>query len=81
MHLIVLKLHCNLASTATVHSENFARVLFSRNFADAKFRKNKPLRNGEITLPFTDIGKSCLSRKVLRLQVCLLTLFVKIRFS
>ena len=28
---------------STVNSEIFARVLFSRNFADAKFRENKPL--------------------------------------
>ena len=27
----------------TVNSEIFARVLFSRNFADAKFRENKNL--------------------------------------
>ena len=27
----------------TVNSENFAKVLFSRNFACAKFRENKPL--------------------------------------
>ena len=27
----------------TVNSEIFARVLFSRNFADAKFPENKPL--------------------------------------
>ena len=41
----------------TVHSEIFARVLFSRSFA-----KMKPSRNGEITLSFIDVGKSCPSR-------------------
>ena len=34
------------------------RVLFLRNFAYAKFREKKSLRNGEIILLFTDIGKS-----------------------
>ena len=39
-------------------------VLFSRNFAYAKFRENKILANGEITLSFTDRSnlKSCPSR-------------------
>ena len=48
----------------TVNSENFARVLFSRNFAYhmRSFVKIKSSRNGEITLPFTDIGKPCPSR-------------------
>ena len=31
----------------TVNSVIFARVLFSRNFANAKFRENKIPRNGE----------------------------------
>ena len=48
----------------TVNSQIFARVLFSRNFAYAKFRKKKSSRNGEITLSFTDIGKPCPSRDV-----------------
>ena len=50
----------------TLHTENseiFARVLFSRNFACAKFRENKILANVEIILSFTDIGKSCPSRE------------------
>ena len=46
----------------TVNLEIFVRVLFSRNFA--YFVKIKPLPNGKITLSFTDIGKSCLSREV-----------------
>ena len=36
----------------TVNSEILARVLFSRNFADAKFRENKPLANGKITVVY-----------------------------
>ena len=42
----------------TVNSEIFARTLFSRNFAYAKFREIKPSRNGKITLSFIDIIKS-----------------------
>ena len=37
-----------------------------RNFAYAKFRENKILANGEITLSFTEIGKSCPSREFYR---------------
>ena len=36
----------------TVNSEIFARVLFSRNFAEAEFRENKSLAKGESTLSF-----------------------------
>ena len=43
----------------TVNSEIFSRVLFSHM---RSFGKIKSLLNGEITLWFTDIGKSCLSR-------------------
>ena len=39
--------------------------------------KIKSLRNGEITLSFTDIGKSCPSSEFLPSQVCLLALFRK----
>ena len=49
----------------TVNSDIFARVLFSRIFADAKIRKNKPSQ-----LPFTDVGKSCSSREILPSQIC-----------
>ena len=43
----------------TVNLDIFARVLFLRNFAFAKFCEIISSRNGEITLSFTDIGKSC----------------------
>ena len=43
------------------------------------FVKIKSSRNGEITLSFT--SKSCLSRELLTSQICLLTLFLKIKFS
>ena len=38
----------------TVNSENFARVVFSRNFA-----KIRPSRNVKQSFFFTDVGKSC----------------------
>ena len=56
-------------------------MLFSRNFAYAKFRGNKSSRNGEITQSFTDTGKSCPRREFLVSQICLLMLFAKIKFS
>ena len=43
--------------------------------------KIKPLQNGKITLSFTDVGKSCPSRKFSMWQICLLRLFAKIKFS
>ena len=45
------------------------------------FVKIKFMRNGVISLSFTDIGKSCLSPELLPSQICLLTLFPKIKFS
>ena len=44
------------------------------------FVQIKPSRNGKITLLFTDIGKSCLSRKFRVSKICLLTLLAKIKF-
>ena len=55
----------------TVNLDIFTRVLFSRNFAYAKFRENKSSRNAEITLSSTDIGKSCPCREFLPPQICL----------
>ena len=43
--------------------------------------KIKPLQNGEIILRSTGICKSCPSQEFLTLQICLLTLFTKIKFS
>ena len=65
----------------TVNLENFVRVVFSRNFAYAKFPENKILANGKIILPITDIGKSCHSHELLTSQICFLTLFAKIKNS
>ena len=45
------------------------------------FVKIKSLGNVEITMSFTDICKSCPSRKFLASQICLLMLFGKIKFS
>ena len=66
----------------TVNSEIFARVLFSQNFAYTKFHENKILvKWRKITLSFTDIGKPCPSFEFLMLQICVLTIFWKIKFS
>ena len=45
------------------------------------FVKIKPSQIGDITLSFTDIGKSCPVRDFFTSQMCLLTLFGKIKFS
>ena len=57
----------------TVNSEIFARVLFSRNFAYAKFRENKILMKWRYHSVF-----SCHSSKFLASQICLLRHIVKI---
>ena len=44
------------------------------------FLKIKSSQNGEITLLFTDIGKSCTSCNFLAPQECLLTLFTETKF-
>ena len=44
----------------------FARVLFSGNFADAKFCRG----NGEITLSFSDVDKSLSRHHIFTLQIC-----------
>ena len=59
---------------------NFREGLFSRNFAEAEFRENNTLRNGENSLSFTDIGKACQCREFFTWQICLLTIFAKIKF-
>ena len=45
------------------------------------FVKIKSSRIGDITLSFTVIGKSCPLRDFFTSQMCLLTLFAKIKFS
>ena len=67
----------------TVNSVIFVRGLSLRNFAYAKFRENKTLAQWRdpSSLPFTDMGKSCHSREFFTSQICLLTLFAKIKFS
>ena len=45
------------------------------------FVKINPSRSAEVTQLFTDIGKSCPSHEFLALQICLLMLFAKIKFS
>ena len=41
------------------------------------FVKIKPSRKGKITLSFTDISKSCLSREFFTSLICLLMIFAK----
>ena len=67
----------------TVNSEIFVRVYFRETLHMRSFVKNKILAKSEITLSFTDIGKSCPSHNFLasQIHVCLLTLFTKIKFS
>ena len=62
----------------TVNSEIFARVLLRETSHMRSFVKTKSSKNGEITLSFTDIVKSCPSRDFLASQICYLTLFAKI---
>ena len=45
------------------------------------FVEIKASRNGNITLSFTDVGKSCPICEFLTSQICLLTLFAKIKCS
>ena len=68
---------------STVNSYFLARVLFCENSQMRSFVIIKSSRNGEITLSFTDVGtcKLCPSRGFLVSQICLLTLFAKIKFS
>ena len=65
----------------TVNSEIFARSYFRETSHMRSFVKIESSRNGEITQSFSDIGTSCPSREVLTPQICLLTLFAKIKFS
>ena len=65
----------------TVNSEIIARVYFRETSHMQSFVKIKSSRVGEITLSFTDIGKSCPCRKFSASQICVLTLFAKIKVS
>ena len=65
----------------TVNPEIFARVYFRETSHMRSFVKIKPSRNGEITLTFIDMAKSCLSREFFTSLICLLMLFAKVKFS
>ena len=54
---------------------------FREGFIMRSFVKMKSSRNVEITLSFTDAGKSCPSHEFLTSQICLLTLFAKLKLS
>ena len=60
---------------------NFLQVFyFCETLQLRSLAKIKPSRNGEISLPFTDVGKTCSSCQLLTSHNdCLLTLFVKIK--
>ena len=51
------------------------------NFREGFIFEIKPSGKNEITLSFTDVGKSSPSRQFQTWQICLLTLFAKIKFS
>ena len=71
-----------LSASDAVNSENFARTLFSRNFAYAKFRENKTLAKWQNHFfVLIDIGKSCLNREFFTSLMFLLMLFAKIKLS
>ena len=63
----------------TVNSEIFARFYFRETSHMQSSVKIKLSQYGdsEIILSFTNIGKSCPSRKFLTSLICLLTLFTK----
>ena len=62
----------------TVNSEYFCEgFVFAKLRICEVSRKQNP-RKFEITLSFTDVGKSCCSRELLRLQISTLMIFAKI---
>ena len=62
--------------------EKFSRGLyFCETSHMQSFVKIKPSRNGNITLSFFDIGKSCHNREFFTSLMCLLMHFAKIKFS
>ena len=63
--------------SSTINLEIFREFYFHETSPLRSFMKIKQSRNGEITLLFTDVGKSCPSREFLMWQICLLTLFAK----
>ena len=62
----------------TVNSEIFARVYIRETSHILSFMKIKSSQNGKITLLFTDIGKSYLSREFLMSHICLLSYLQKL---
>ena len=60
--IVMLKLACHVASQRTVNSEISQGFYFRETSRMRSFVKIKPSRNGEITLPFPDVGKFCPSR-------------------
>ena len=65
------RIHTDLKSTVNVEIFTHMR----------SFTKIKPSQFSEITLSFTDIGESCPYCEFSKSQICVLTLFAKIKFS
>ena len=65
----------------TVNSEIFARVYFRETLHMRSCVKIISSRNAENALSVTDIGKSCPICEFFASQICLLTLFARIKFS
>ena len=65
----------------TVNSEIFAGVYFRETSHMRSFVKIKSSRIGEITISFTNISKSRYCREFPTSQICVLTLFAKIKLS
>ena len=70
----------NSVGPFTVNHKFSQEFYFRETSYMGSFVKIKPSPNCNITLSFTDVGKSCHSRKFLTSQICLLTLFAKIKF-
>ena len=66
---------------STVNSEIFAKVLFSRNFAHAKFRENKIPKKGAKSLRSLLIWVNHAQISYFTSQICLLMEIVKMKFS
>ena len=78
----VVKGHNAVPPMNTVNSEIIVRVLYFRETSHMqRFVIITPSRNGDITLSFTVIGKSCPSGEFVKSQICLSALFAKISLA
>ena len=70
-----------LSKCDTVDSEINRGFYFRETWRMQSFLKIKSSRNGKITLSFVNMAKSYPSQLFLMSQICLLTLFAKIKFT